>query len=370
MANLQDIVKKISVAERNDVHVEITVTTECNCRCEYCFECSHDNTSRRDEELRQLELLKKTCEEFDITKYGRFHITFWGGEPMMNTKFLYEIIETTYKYEFVDYMMYSNGTLINNYRDFLSQEFIDSVKSRFHIQLSYDGEPHNTLMRHNSNENILKVADMLHNNGFRISFKATLSFKMLNCLPQVWDSYAELQKKYPHITYSPTLDQTSEYMTDESFETWKRVLVEVAKKEKKFIKKNGRPLWSWFDADGRGVCSLNNGVFVDTDGSMYVCHACPHTKNKDKFKLGDTSKISNFVECLNSGIKDTKIPVECQNCPSIICHTCNITMLDNCGPEICEKYKEYWNNVSVNNKDRCRYYKYFSVVYHALRLKL
>jgi len=124
----------------------------------------------------------------------------------MNIRFMYEIIRLTYHYEFVDYMMYSNGTLVENYIDFLLQDFIESVSNRFHIQLSYDGEPHNTLMRHNSNTNVLKVADMLQKRGFYVTFKATLSFKMLHLLPQVWDSYKELQSKFPHIFYSPTLD--------------------------------------------------------------------------------------------------------------------------------------------------------------------
>ena len=39
---------------RTNIGVEFTVTNECNCRCDYCFECSHDNISTKDEEDRQV----------------------------------------------------------------------------------------------------------------------------------------------------------------------------------------------------------------------------------------------------------------------------------------------------------------------------
>lgn len=158
-------------------------------------------------------------------------------------------------------------------------------------------------------------------------------------------------------------------MDDSSYETWKRVLVEVAKKEKRFIKEHGRPLWSWFEGRGKGVCSLNGSVCVDTDGSMYVCHACPHAKHKDMFRLGNTKDITNFEQCVNDGINDRKIEPKCQKCPAVVCHSCNIAMLDET-IQTAEKYKDFWNNVVVNNEQRCRYYQYFSVVYHALRIKL
>ena len=82
-------------APRTSVGVEITVTNACNRRCSYCFESSHDNISSRDEELRQLDIIKRYCEAFDLSKHDRLKLTFWGGEPMMNTRFLFELIRGT-----------------------------------------------------------------------------------------------------------------------------------------------------------------------------------------------------------------------------------------------------------------------------------
>jgi hypothetical protein len=38
---------------------------------------------------------------------------------MMNTKFLFSIIKETYKYDFVKYMMYSNGLLKDKFVDLI-----------------------------------------------------------------------------------------------------------------------------------------------------------------------------------------------------------------------------------------------------------
>ena len=166
---------------------------------------------------------------------------------MMNTDFLFRIIEKTVNYGFVRYMMYSNGTLVHKYEDMMKRDFMKSLVNRFEVQLSYDGEPHNTIKRRTNKETIFKVADLLIANGVHVSFKATLSMDSLSLLPQIWDSYKELYDRYDFVHYSPTIDQTDKDNTDENFKIWKDVLKKVAIKEIDFIKKHGRPLWVWFE---------------------------------------------------------------------------------------------------------------------------
>lgn len=97
--------------------VEITITNRCNCNCEYCFEGSHDDISSPAEEERQIKILEDYCKEFDLSNHNRLNVIFWGGEPMMNTKFLFRLIEVSYRYDFVRYMMYSNGLLVDKYEE-------------------------------------------------------------------------------------------------------------------------------------------------------------------------------------------------------------------------------------------------------------
>jgi len=52
---------------------------------------------------------------------------------MLNMKFMHKIIEITSPYKFVNYFMYSNGTLIEQYKIFVHDNLIKSIKNRFRI---------------------------------------------------------------------------------------------------------------------------------------------------------------------------------------------------------------------------------------------
>ena len=41
-------------------------------------------------------------------------ITFWGGEPLLNLEFVEKIISATIEHDFVNYYMFTNGTLIDS----------------------------------------------------------------------------------------------------------------------------------------------------------------------------------------------------------------------------------------------------------------
>lgn len=364
---LEQIIQQIQEDDRTSVSIELTVTNECNCNCEYCFECSHDDISNRDEELRQLNLLRNYCLNFDRLKHRNLKIVFWGGEPMMNTRFLFELIRATYEFDFVSYLMYSNGTLKNKFDEFLKQDFIDSIRDRIEIQLSYDGEPHHKLKRGTDSSVIFRVADELIERGFDVSFKATLSMDSLNLLPQIWDSYEELWQKYPFVYYSPTIDQTNGNNSDENFEIWKKVLVDIARRERVFIAEHKRPLWSWFTNPGKLACSPNNIVHIHCDGNMYVCHGCQYQERSKYFITGNTKQIDDLEKSLNKGFRPTLRDIRCVECSAVecsVCHVCELAKTD----ETAINHKELWTKIMVNNQDRCRFFQYFGKIYHAIRL--
>ncbi|MBP5784852.1 MAG: hypothetical protein J6W16_04645 [Methanobrevibacter sp.] len=75
--------------------------------------------------------------------------------------------------------MYTNGTLVDEFKRLISSDVIYKNKDRFAMQFSYDGEPHHKLMRGDNSDKMLESAKLMFDNGFNISFKATLSFDML-----------------------------------------------------------------------------------------------------------------------------------------------------------------------------------------------
>lgn len=351
--------------DKQDIFVDITVTNECNCRCDYCFEGEHScKNINIEEQQRQLALLINTCEAFDQSKYKWFTISFWGGEPFLNLEYVKQIIDSTSKYPFVRYHCYSNGTLLDEYKKFV--EF-DSVKNltvdRLHIQLSYDGEPHHMLKRHTDSGVIKNVAQILKTHNISFSFKATLSYDMIQHLPAIWDSYKELYNEFGvNARYTPTLDTV--YRKDDKLVLWQKILIEIAKKEYLFIKEHNYPLWTWFENDKKTNCCLGNSAHMHSDGNIYICHGCAYKKENKNTILAKTSNITTLFDILSLKYTSQYIPEQCKTCSATYCSMCHAIEIDENKEQIT---LDDWIQNKVNNINRCKYFKYFGLISKLLK---
>ena len=351
---------------KKSLFVEITTTNKCNCNCAYCFE-KHNACKQQtvlDYEQKTMMLLLNACRQFDKSKFEWLTISFWGGEPFLNLEFIVEVIQNTCQFEFVRYNFFSNGTLVEKYKNFLSCKFLDKVRDRIHIQLSYDGEPHHSLKRGDNKHLIFEVADMLQANKIHFDFKATLSFDMIKFLPQIWRSYYDLYLRYGNIvTYYPTLDTT--YSDMQYFEDWKTAIAEVAKLEFQFIKTNSRFLFGWFSTTHKGNCQLGNSIHIHTDGNMYICHGCAYKCNNDNLRYGSIESCKNLYDMISDKFEFDNVPEQCKRCPATYCSVCHVANIkDNDDP-----YK-VWLSCKVNNKARCEYFKYFGYISKLLQYSL
>lgn len=338
---------------KENIFVELTLTNNCNCQCEYCFEGCHTVEQRNyDEEERQIFLLKDLIEKFDSTKFETITISMWGGEPFLNFDFLNRIITETYSAPFVRYHMYSNGTLVDKYKQFLSQPYIEHIKSRLQIQLSYDGEPIHTIKRGNNSQKIFEVADMLFNNKIKFSFKATLPFDQFKNLNNVWDDYYKLYQKYGDIvTYFPTLDTNT---TDSSYlEVFENQLKTIIKKEKRFIQKYMHPLMGWFNGR-KSNCLIRNSIFIHNNGNIYLCHGCPYLNISKHFSYANTATINSLYDILEHNYINYNLNTTCEKCEATYCSVCHITQItENDNP------LEVWSSCRLRNNERCKYFKLF-----------
>lgn len=353
---------------RTPVNIEIAITDRCNCKCAYCFEGSNCQSKvDRNIQARQLQLIEQYCKTFDTAKHSFLVIDFWGGEPTLNMSFIEEIINKTILFPFVRYHMYSNGILFSNFFKFLFNEHIDELRNRLQIQLSYDGEPHNTIKRGKFKDQIFKTFEMLKENGFHIAFKATLSYDMIKQLPEIWKSYEDACNKFglEYVQYHPTLDTAYDENNIKYFNDWKNALIIIAKYELDFVKQHGHNLMTWFSSlDERAVCGLSNRVHLDVDGNIYVCHGCPYSKHKQDFCLGNVNDIDSLTTLIDRDVQSSFRNSQCIECGATFCNQCHVSIVDS------SDYEKTWLSSLGKDKIRCMFFKYFGKVKNAYDMVL
>lgn len=356
---------------RSHLGIEVTATQQCNCRCKYCFESFslECQESKRDseEETRQLNLIKDFCQKFDILENESLSITFWGGEPLLNLKFVEKIISATIEHDFVNYYMFTNGTLIDNIQHLLERFSARRLKHKIHFQLSYDGEPHNRFKRGElSSSRVLEAARLLKMHEIPFSFKATLSFDMLQELPRMWKSYEQLYKEFGECArYSPTLDMLESTPSQNDLDSWLSTLLEVAKLERRFIERHGQPLMKCFDYGSKRVCNPTKSVMMHVDGKFYLCHGCAYLRQKQDFQLEDTKSTQSLEEVfkkMDSIVAFDARNDDCTHCPAVWCTACHINHVDP------NNLHDDWIQCISRAKMRCQYMKIFGLVARVLSL--
>lgn len=349
--------------------LEITVSGGCNKSCSYCFEHAKPSARDLEEEHRQLEIVKRLCREFDHKKFGRLHLSFWGGEPLVNTEWLREILLSTTSYEFVDYSMFTNGTLHHKLRELIEDEVTRHAFrcGRFQVQVSYDGEPHHSLKRGYSFDEAEPMLDLLQASSIPFTLKATVAEDSIEMMPECWKSYEHLYCRYgKQVSYSPAIDTSSD-LSGIDFQTWSRVVRDLAKLELGFIKKHKHPLMSWFRRDQKRICDVRNSIHMHTDGNLYICHGAPYLdeSKRSKFAVTTTRDLLEADDIQSILFRDDSIdtscyPRECLECDATFCGMCHVSVVD---PDNCKKD---WAKCICQQKKRCQLYQEFGKTARAL----
>ena len=360
-------IDQIDVDTRIPLHIEFTATDECNCRCSYCFEnCKPREKLREEVQRKMLELAVDICKRFDENEHPFLIFSFWGGEPFMNYSFVKQLLDSTKEYSFTKYHIYTNGLLTKQLDDFLKYSSDANLQSRLTMQFSYDGEPHNTLKRHNDGKTTIENAKKFIQSGFNVRFKATLSYDMIHKMPEIWESYKQLYDDIGDcVSYGPTIDMANDDMS--YIDVWKLAIKEVIKKEKNFIISNGRPLLSWLDDNQKRSCCIDYSVHLHSDGNAYICHGCPYTSNLESMRYGSFMEISSLVPYLRRNSANMIKNEKCKNCGASYCAICHAMHLHK--DNISQNVKEWYINRSENGL-RCLYYQYFSYMASALKYVL
>lgn len=143
----ESIVKK-GLIQTNQIVLE--VTEACNLKCSYCvqrelYESNDKKDSRNMNAHSAVNLLKYIFNLKRENKEKKLHISFYGGEPLLNMGFIKQTVETIHQLNpddaiDVTYLMTTNATLIHKHIPFL-------VENKFKIMISLDGNEANDSYR-------------------------------------------------------------------------------------------------------------------------------------------------------------------------------------------------------------------------------
>jgi uncharacterized protein len=389
---------------------EITTTALCDLDCTYCFEGKKTDGKKLNQNtetiFKNIETLCST--DYFKSKFNNIIITFWGGEPSLNYKFINDIINHFGKKVIggidFDFMMYSNGYNLSNLENIL--EFIkqEDLEHKFHIQVSYDGKVINDKFRVTNNKQV--TSNQVIKNFFNIGKKynlAALDLKAtlpLSELYTMYDNWMEFRNFYIFIKndpifknknistqYAPTLDYINtislypQAEQERIYNDFKEVINKIAKEEYFFYREYNHHLLSWFGSkDKRSHCQAGAKLInLNIDGTINYCHGSLYIKDKPDLSVKDLifteiledDKINDiilFIESFNSAVNNPKYESEmCQECEATWCAVCPASLYS------LNKYKTNNNKVEDNLYNysseflNCKFYKAFGQIDRSLQ---
>jgi len=351
---------------------ELTTSALCDMNCTYCFEGVKANPER----LEDLDVVIKRIQEtlqsnFYKESYENISISFWGGEPTLNTKYIITMMNAFKDEPEVEFHMYSNGYNLDRMK-----EVLDNVDtSKLKIQISYDGGEINEVYRLtnkglSTTKAVMDTFHYLAEQGIQCDLKSTLPLGAITKVYSAWKNFEDLHEKYkdyPNVTvyFAPTIDYTQrrDETIEDKVKLFRTEMLKIAKKEIQFYEKYGRHLMSWFNSSEEKVnCSAGlDMIAVDVDGKTYPCHGMLYADGKERMEnasLYDDNFI-NSMEKFNNKFKDTihVVPDICTDCVATYCAVCPAATF-----QISEKEDDMdkWNDRGVNGL--CEFYQTFGEI--------
>ncbi len=213
-ANLKSVINESMVKESitQTAQIVFEVTDFCNLNCTYCalgelYMNTEDRNSKNINIHSAINLLKYIFELKSHKGPQQFVISFYGGEPLLNIKFIKQIVEVVHSLNSekeikIGYIMTTNATLIDRHIDFL-------IANNFRILVSLDGNEENNSYRsfrksnNNSFKKIIDNIDMIQRDypeyfNSNISFNAVLHNR--NSVKSVYEFIFKRYHKIPRIS--------------------------------------------------------------------------------------------------------------------------------------------------------------------------
>lgn len=262
----------------------------------------------------------------------QIHISFWGGEPMMNLKYCIDVMLYYKDIHNVTFFFYTNGTYIiknleklvnvsNLLGDYLNQK-------RMEIQVSYDGGMANDAERltkggKSTSEEVKAGYNAAYDAGLRVSVKSTISQRQFK---HIFDAFLDVIHMKGSPNYFPTPDSYVDY-DQTTIEQDLLDLKDGVMKIAKYIYDNNlrADKFGWF-RNSKALCNAGIDYFgVNLDGNMSACHGLMYAEAEDHVvaNIEDEDVIDKLAEASlkYSGLLD-HMNDDCGGCDVLFCMKC------------------------------------------------
>lgn len=344
----------------------ITLGTNCNTDCRYCFQRkyvkeypNHNinfHEKHVDEFLKNLDIFFKN---FNIDKNNITSIYFWGGEPLVYWKTIKALVPELEKIfpNLRRFITSTNGILLDE------DKLLFCAHYRLHLQISDDGFV-NKLRGIKVNSNIDNIRRLINsffkkypNSGLNLQIHSTISnnnIKVSNIINNLFDIYGNNFSNLCIVpTYMPLFDKERKEVERFDRSQWKDILEETIKAYAIFERRksanqtisrnNAIEQFILFDNIDHireyGNCNASNGshVIIDKNLNLYGCRDIPFPNNILGNGVKDPPQkiFNNFKACFYKIIPNK---TGCLTC--CFRRTCNgmCPLMDNDMDGICEVY--------------------------------
>lgn len=358
------------------MNLDLCTTNVCNFGCKYCSEgqYSFDLIKERNLKGKTKVTPKEVRRIIDASGDSHHLLSFWGGEPLLNFDFCKEIMRE-FAHDNVSFLFYANGYYVKKYIKEL-KEFSDYLGElpryivgnnptrRLFIQVSYDGNPINDVMRVQKNgkgtSDIIKEAiTLLRDNDIQYSIKSVITPENFKHMYEAFLDVISLGS-----SYYPTPDLYIKEISKEQLGELRLNLALIAK----YIKDHNLPthIFGWFQ-DSKAKCSAGINYFaVNTNKDMMICHGAMYGTDHFVTRIDDI-RASNILKKKSEEISSdlSKAYKQCDSCNVRFCMKCQYANYI-LHPEIKDK-KERWYSL---NENLCRVFEINSKIYSALLISL